>query len=89
MDTQPTNSPESVAAARTVDIDWSCLSTAEQIRHVELEGYVVLPGLLTADQIGLAEAMATEWLAARAPEEAEDEEDSPALTPRVQSFPVP
>jgi TPR repeat protein len=49
---------------------------------------VALEYQLTADQIGLAEAMASEWLAARASEEAEDEEGSPEVDPRRQSFPV-
>jgi ectoine hydroxylase-related dioxygenase (phytanoyl-CoA dioxygenase family) len=31
--------------------NWAQLSTAQRIRHLELEGYVVLPGLLTAEQI--------------------------------------
>ena len=56
MDNQPTNSRDSVAVAKTVGIDWSCLSTAERIRYIELEGYAVLPGLLTTDQIGQLKA---------------------------------
>ena len=31
--------------------DWSKLSRGQQIKHLELEGYVVLPDLLTADQV--------------------------------------
>ena len=67
---------------------WLSLSASAGFDTAHL-ALVALEYQLTADQIGLAEAMATEWLAARAPEEAEGEEDSPALTPRVQSFPVP
>ena len=29
-----------------VDTDWTSLSAAEQLRHLEIEGYVVLPGVL-------------------------------------------
>ena len=31
--------------------DWSCLSPAEQIGHLELEGFVVLPQLLPPDRV--------------------------------------
>lgn len=31
--------------------DWSKLDHAQRVRHLELEGYVVLPNLLSADQI--------------------------------------
>ncbi|MDP7019327.1 MAG: hypothetical protein QGG36_26255, partial [Pirellulaceae bacterium] len=36
-------------AARLADVDWNSLSTGERIRHLEVEGYVVLPDLLSAD----------------------------------------
>lgn len=31
--------------------DWASLSDAQRIKHLEIEGYVVLPGLLSAEQI--------------------------------------
>ena len=34
-----------------VDIDWSTLSVGDRIRHLEIEGYVVIPGLLDADHV--------------------------------------
>jgi ectoine hydroxylase-related dioxygenase (phytanoyl-CoA dioxygenase family) len=36
--------------------DWSRLTTAQRIGHLELEGYVVIPGLLTQDQIARIKA---------------------------------
>lgn len=32
--------------------DWAALDTARRIKHLELEGYVVLPDVLTAGQVG-------------------------------------
>ncbi|NKB69891.1 MAG: hypothetical protein GKR89_22695 [Candidatus Latescibacteria bacterium] len=46
MDTSFTNSKESLSQARRDQTDWTALSRAEQIRSIELEGYVVLPDLL-------------------------------------------
>lgn len=46
MDTSFTNSHESLAQARRATTDWSALSAGERIRSIELEGYVLLPGLL-------------------------------------------
>ena len=51
MDTQPTNTRESVAAARVDETKWSGFSIPERVRHIELEGYAVIPDLLTADQV--------------------------------------
>jgi len=34
-----------------VHTDWSALTPGQQVRHLEVEGYVVLPGMLTPDQI--------------------------------------
>ena len=34
-----------------VDVDWSQITLGEQVQHLEVEGYVVLPGLLSADHI--------------------------------------
>jgi len=50
---QPTpTSPESEASFMHVDeTDFSSMSRAEQIRHLEVEGYVVFPGILTSDWI--------------------------------------
>ncbi len=36
---------------RLDDRDWSKLTLGERIRQIEVEGYVVLPDLLTAEQI--------------------------------------
>lgn len=33
------------------DKDWSALAPGERIKHLEMEGYLVLPGLLTAAQV--------------------------------------
>jgi ectoine hydroxylase-related dioxygenase (phytanoyl-CoA dioxygenase family) len=52
MDVSFTNSRESIATARRADTDWASLTTAQRIRSIELEGYVVIPDLLSAPQIG-------------------------------------
>ena len=49
MDAQPTNSREAVANAKKVEADWSSFSCADRIRHLELEGYLVIPDLVPAD----------------------------------------
>lgn len=51
MDTSFTNSRESLPAARRDDTDWASLSRAQQIRAIELEGYVVVPDVLSADHL--------------------------------------
>jgi ectoine hydroxylase-related dioxygenase (phytanoyl-CoA dioxygenase family) len=51
MDTSFTNSKESLAEARRDPTDWAGLTRAEQIRSIELEGFVVVPDLLSADRI--------------------------------------
>ncbi|QDT81310.1 Phytanoyl-CoA dioxygenase (PhyH) [Gimesia maris] len=51
MDVSFTNSREEVAAAKRVETDWAALSTGQQIRSLEVDGYVVLPDLLSAEQI--------------------------------------
>lgn len=51
MDTRCTNSRKSLQSAEVVRTDFFALSTAQRIRHLELEGYVVIPGLLRTDQI--------------------------------------
>jgi len=35
-----------------VDTDWAALSFGEQVQHLEVEGFVVLPDVLSADDIG-------------------------------------
>lgn len=51
MDTSFTNSVEEVAVARQDETDWTSYSRADQIRSIELEGYVVLPNLLSEAQL--------------------------------------
>jgi hypothetical protein len=35
--------------ANIVTVDWAALSLGERIRYVEVEGYVVLPNLLSSE----------------------------------------
>jgi hypothetical protein len=51
MDTSFTNTRDEALAANVDDTDWAALSDAERVRHLELEGYVVLPDLLSAEQV--------------------------------------
>ncbi len=51
MDTQFTNTLESIASARVDTTDWSALTTEQRIRHLELDGFVVIPDLLSAQQM--------------------------------------
>jgi len=51
MDVSFTNTREEVAAAKRVDTDWSALSVGQRIRSLEVDGYVVIPDLLSAEQI--------------------------------------
>lgn len=51
MDTSFTNSREDIAQAQLEGKDWTSLSRAEQIRSMELEGYLVIPGLLSETQL--------------------------------------
>lgn len=37
--------------ARIADTDWSCLTLGERIRHIEVEGYLVIPDLLSPEHI--------------------------------------
>lgn len=46
-----TNSRQDVSTAKRVDTDWSLLSTEQRVRSIELDGYVVIPDLLSADQL--------------------------------------
>ncbi len=36
---------------RIIETDWSALTLGQRIRHLEVEGYVVLPDLLSADHV--------------------------------------
>jgi hypothetical protein len=51
MDLRPTNSRDDIAHARQADEDWAALTTADRVRYLELEGYVVIPDLLDAPRL--------------------------------------
>ena len=51
MDISFTNSKEDIARARMDETDWSSLTRDEQVRSIELEGYVVLPDLLPLETV--------------------------------------
>ena len=51
MDTRITNARESLHLAKRPAVDWHGLSTAERIGHLELEGYVVIPEVLSSDDV--------------------------------------
>lgn len=51
LDTRATNESDGLTSALLADTDWTVLSTAARIRFLELEGYLVLPELLSADQL--------------------------------------
>lgn len=46
--TEPTNT---TTDALRVDTDWSQLTTRQRIKHLELEGYVVLPDLIPPEEV--------------------------------------
>ena len=48
-----------MATPRIDDRDWSALTTGQRIRQLEVEGYLVLPGLLDADHIARLKAITT------------------------------
>jgi len=50
-DTAPTNTTDDIARAKTDDTDWASLTAAQRVKHMELEGYVVLPDLLDQDTL--------------------------------------
>ena len=52
MDTAFTNTRESIADARRDTTDWAALTRAEQIRSIELDGFVVIPDALSPDKVG-------------------------------------
>ncbi len=51
MDTSPTNTRESQLVASRAETDWGSLTTEQRIRSIELDGYVVIPDLLSVAQI--------------------------------------
>ncbi|HUG70859.1 MAG TPA: phytanoyl-CoA dioxygenase family protein [Pirellulaceae bacterium] len=51
MDVSFTNSRASIASAQQADTNWASLTVEERIRSIELDGYVVIPDLLTAAQL--------------------------------------
>ena len=56
MDTSFTNEREDLAAAQRVDTDWGTLTPEEQIRSIELDGFVVLPNVLSGEQVAAIRA---------------------------------
>src|SRR6188508_1631517 len=38
-------------AARRATTDWAALSTAQRIKHLEIEGYVLIPDVLSPEQV--------------------------------------
>lgn len=51
MNVSFTNSLADVSTAKHVDTDWSSLSREQRVRSIELDGYVVIPDLLSADAL--------------------------------------
>ena len=51
MNVSFTNSHESIASAKRADTDWAALTTEQRIRSIEVDGYVVIPDLLSAFQL--------------------------------------
>ena len=51
MDTSFPNTRESIADARRDTTDWAALTRAEQIRSIELDGFVVIPDALPPDKV--------------------------------------
>jgi Phytanoyl-CoA dioxygenase (PhyH) len=48
---KPSESTERVQNSRVDQRDWTALTLGERIRQIEVEGYLVLPGLLSPDHI--------------------------------------
>jgi len=46
-----TNSLDEIASARHVETDWASLSDAERVRSIEVDGYAVIPDLLSGDRL--------------------------------------
>ena len=51
MDVRFTNSKQSLSGANRPQVDWAQLTTADRIRWVEREGFVVIPDLLNSEQL--------------------------------------
>lgn len=51
MDTRFTNERDDLANAKMDTTDWASLTPAQQIRNIELEGYVVFPDVIKPDQL--------------------------------------
>ena len=51
MDVSVTNPRETIDEAKLIDVDWAGLSTPQRIKWIEQEGFVVLPDLLSPDQL--------------------------------------
>lgn len=51
MTTLATNDLEQSRHAKVDDTDWASFTMGQQIRHIELEGFVVIPDLLSPSQI--------------------------------------
>lgn len=51
MDTSCTNERADLPKARRDRTDWSALTTADRVRYLELEGYVVLPDVLDPERL--------------------------------------
>ena len=53
MDTSFTNDRDGLATARRPQVDWASLTVGDRIRHLELEGYLLWPGLIEETQLTL------------------------------------
>jgi len=51
MDARVTNTPDTLDSAHHPVTDWGALNTAQRIAHLEMEGYVLVPDLLTPEQV--------------------------------------
>jgi hypothetical protein len=56
MPTQATNPRDTLALAQKCTTDWAALNTAQRIRSLELEGFVVLPAVLPPDTLDAVRA---------------------------------
>ncbi len=51
MDVSVTNPRETIGKAKRINVDWADLTTPQRIKWIEQEGFVVLPDLLSPDQL--------------------------------------
>ena len=51
MDVRVTNAAETLDHAHRPSRDWEAMSTTQRIAHLEMEGYVLIPDLLTPEQV--------------------------------------